>query len=42
METGPLDKDPVPFDDLYHQETVHGLMSPWSGARPAEKAAIVG
>ena len=28
METGPLDKDPVPsFDDLYHQyaETVHGL-----------------
>ena len=28
METGPLDKDPVPsFDDLYHRycETVHGL-----------------
>lgn len=28
METGPLDKDPVPsFDDLYHNycETVHGL-----------------
>ena len=28
METGPLDKDPIPsFDDLYHRycETVHGL-----------------